>query len=72
MLTAKLNIKNGVNSCGKVKEALKYSDGVLKSVNYEGIGTVSQELSSTVMKNIIKAHIALSQFNTHGCSTTIS
>ena len=42
-----------------------------KSVNYEGIGTVSQELSNTVMKNIIKAHTALSQFNTHGCSATV-
>ena len=71
VLIAKLNIKNEVNSCGKVNEALKYGDGVLKSVNYEGIGTVSQELSNTIMKNIIKAHTALSRFNTHGCSATV-
>ncbi len=68
ILVAKLNIKNEVNSCGKVNDALKYSDEVLNSVNYQGIGTVSKGLPNTIMKNLIQAHTTINQFNLHGCT----
>lgn len=71
MLIAKLNIKNEVDSCVRVNEVLKYGDEVLKSVNYEGIGTVSKGLSNNILKNMIKAHGTLNQFNAQGCSLTM-
>jgi hypothetical protein len=67
MLIAKLNIKNEMNSCKKVNGIIKYGDGMLHSVNYQGAGTVMQELSATQMKNMIKAHSILTQFNIRGC-----
>ena len=71
MLIAKLNIKNEVDSCGKVNEALKYGDEILKSANYEGMGTVSKGLSNNILKNMIKVHGILNQFNAQGCSLTM-
>jgi hypothetical protein len=71
ILVAKLNIKNEVNSCKNVNDAVKHGDEVLRSLNYQGTGTVSQELPNSLMKNMIKIHTTLNQFNTHGCSVTI-
>ena len=45
-----------------------YSDDVLQSVNYKGVGTVSHKLTDPQMKNIIKAHSILTQFNIRGCA----
>ena len=45
ILTAKLNIKNEIDSCKKVNEVIKYGDEILHSVNYQGAGTAMQELS---------------------------
>ena len=70
LLTAKLNIKNEVKSCRIVNEAIEKGDKMLYSLNYHGIGTVAKELPISVMKNMIKVHTSLSQFNTHGCSGT--
>jgi hypothetical protein len=63
VLAAKLNIKNEVNSCKKVNDVIKYGDEILHSVNYQGVGTATQELSDPQMKNMIKAHSIPIQFN---------
>ena len=68
ILTAKLNIKNYVPSCNKVNDAIIYSDDVLRTVNYNGVGTVSHKLTDPQMKNMIKAHSILTQFNIRGCA----
>ena len=68
ILTTKLNIKNDVPSCNTVNDAIKYGDDVLQSVNYKGKGTVSHKLTDPQMKNIIKAHSILMQFNIQGCA----
>src|SRR6266540_4253821 len=68
ILTSKLNINNQVTSCSTVNDAIKYADDVLHSVNYQGIGTASQELTDSQMQNIINVHAVLSQFNTNGCA----
>ena len=69
ILIAKFNIKNDVNSCKKVNEVIKYGDEMLLSVNYQGAGSVIQELLGVQMKNMIKAHSILTQFNIQGCNT---
>ena len=67
ILTSKLNIKNDVNSCKNVNDVIKYGDEILHSVNYQGAGTATQELSAPQMKNMIKGHSILTQFNIQGC-----
>ena len=69
ILTAKFNIKNDVNSCKKVNDVIKYGDEVLHSVNYQGVGTAMEGPSAAQMKNMIKGHSILTQFNIQGCTT---
>jgi hypothetical protein len=68
ILTAKLNIKNEVNPCKKINDVIKYGDEILHSVNYQGIGTAMKKLSKPQMKNMIKDHTTLIQFNIQGCT----
>jgi hypothetical protein len=44
-----------------VDEAIKYVDDILLS-SYHGIGTSSQELTDSPMKDMIGVHTLLSQF----------
>ena len=67
ILTAKFNIKNDVNSCKNVNNVIKYGDEMLLSVNYQGAGSVIKESSGLQIKNMIKAHSILNQFNIQGC-----
>ena len=68
ILTAKLNIKNEIDSCKKVDDVIKYGDEILHSVNYQGAGTAMQKLSDPQMKGMIKAYSILTQFNVQGCA----